>query len=140
MGCAYEINDTLLLSAEQGFPSDVFSYERHVANPVTTADVAGRIFHFTGKPVARAFQLDPVRVYFVENTVEGKWLVWGKAFIQSLLIEKVKTTTNPQNAIEFQPGDWLTSGTYKIDEIYDPEYQRIFTSRETPTAWNFFAS
>jgi hypothetical protein len=140
MGCSYEINDTLLLSADQGFPTDVFSYERHVKNPVTTADVEGKIFSFKGKPAARAFQLDPVRVYFVENTDQGKWLVWGKAFIESLTIEHVKTTTNPNNAIQFQPGDWMTSGTFKVVEVYDPEYQKIFTSHETPAAWNFFGS
>ncbi len=140
MGCSYEINDTLLLSADQGFPSDVFSYERHVKTPVTIADVEGKIFSFKGKPAARAFQLDPVRVYFIENTVQGKWLVWGKAFIESLTIEHVKTTVNPKNAIQFQPGDWMTSGTFKVVEVYDPDYQRVFTTHETPAAWNFFGA
>lgn len=139
MGCAYEINDTLLLTREQGFPCDVFDYESHVKNPVTSADVAGKLFHFKGKPTARAFQLDPVRVYFIENTEEGKWLMWGKAFIQSLTIEHVKTTVDPGNAIKFQPGDWMTSGSFIVSEVYDPEYQRIATSHEVPAAWNFFA-
>jgi hypothetical protein len=79
-------------------------------------------------------------VYFVENTVEGKWLVWGKAFIESLTIEHVKTTVNPNNAIQFQPGDWMTSGTFKVVEVYDPDYQRVFTTHETPAAWNFFGA
>ena len=138
MGCAYEINDTLLLSQDQGFPSDVFSYEAHVAKPVTTADVAGKVFKFHDKPAARAFQLDPVRVFLVENTTNDKWLVWGKAFIESLTIEHVNTTVDPSNAIKFEPGDWMTSGTFKVVEVYDPDYQKVFTTHETPTAWNFF--
>jgi hypothetical protein len=137
MGCAYEINDTLLLSEAQGFPSDVFSYEQHVKSPITTKDVEGKVFSFNSKPTARAFQLDPVRVYFVENTPAGKWLVWGKAFIQSLHIEHVKNSAG-DNPIQFIPGDWMTSGTFKVVEVYDPEYQKVFTDHEVPAVWNFF--
>ena len=49
MGCMYELNDTLLLSPDQGFPTNVFNYERHVKNPVTMKDVEGKIFEFLGK-------------------------------------------------------------------------------------------
>ena len=140
MGCSYELNDTLLLTADQGFPDIIFNYERHVKKPVTLKDVEGMIFSFNNKPAARAFQLDPVRVFFFENTKEGKWLAWGKVLIQSLTIQHKKDITiNPQNAIQFQPEDWLTSGTYKILEVYEPEYQKIFTCHEAPPAWNFFA-
>lgn len=144
MGCMYELNDTLLLSPDQGFPTNVFDYDSHVKNPVTIKDVEGKIFEFSNKPAARAFQLDPVRVFFFENVPgekpeDSKWLAWGKVLIQSLhIVHKKDVTIDPNNPISFEPGDWLTSGTYKILEVYDPEYQRIFTSHEAPAAWNFF--
>lgn len=139
MGCFYELNDTLLLTKEQGFPSDVFDYKQHISDPVKLSDVKDRIFQFTGKRAARAFQLDPVRVFFFENTRDDKWLAWGEVLIQSLTIEHIKTSHDPKNAIKFEPGDWVTSGTYKMLKVYDPQYQRIFTENEAPEAWNFFA-
>ena len=138
MGCSYELNDTLLLTSKQGFPADVFDYEKHIKKPITTKDVEGKIFEFKNKPAARAFQLDPVRVFFFQNTPEGKWLAWGKVLIQSLHIEHVGHTVDPDNAIKFQPGDWMTSGTYTVLEVYEPEYQKAFTLHEAPEQWNFF--
>ena len=88
MGCMYEINDTLLLNKDQGFPCDILSFERHQKNPVTLKDVAGKLFSFRNKAAARAFQLDPVRVYLFESTDNDKWLGWGRVFIQSLTIER----------------------------------------------------
>jgi hypothetical protein len=141
MGCAYELNDTLLLDESQGFPSDILDRDKHVKNPVTLADVQDKIFSFKGKATARIYQLDPVRVYLVQNTSEGKWLHWGRAFIQSLLIERIPGApddTNDTN-ISFKPGDWTCSGTYKIVTVLDPAYQKVFTCHEAPPAWNYFA-
>ena len=140
MGCFYEINDTLLLTRDQGFPSDILSIERHRKNPVTLKDVEGKIFSFKNKPAARAFQLDPVRVYFFESTENGKWLGWGKVFIQSLTIERRKelAPSDPKGPISFKADDWVTSGTFRFIELYEPEYQRIFTLHEAPRAWNYF--
>lgn len=140
MGCSYEINDTLLLTKAQGFPSDLLNIERHQQNPITLADVAGKVFRFRNKPVARAFQLDPVRVYMFENTDDDKWLGWGRVFIQSLTIKRKRGLgpSDPSGPIHFNPGDWVTSGTYVFIDIYDPAYQRIFTTHEAPEAWNYF--
>src|SRR5436190_831726 len=87
MGTMIEINDTLQLTTEQGFPADCFSYQEHCKKPVQLASVADKVFSFQGKSAARAFQLDPVRVYFVHN-IDEKWLFWGRILIQSLKIEK----------------------------------------------------
>lgn len=140
MGCFYELNDTLLLTKDQGFPSEFLNIERHRKTPVTLKDVEGSIFSFRNKPAARAFQLDPVRVYLFEQTENDKWLGWGRAFIQSLTIERKKELppTDPTGPISFKAGDWLTSGTFRIIEIYDPEYQKIFTAHEAPRAWSYY--
>ena len=140
MGCFYEINDTLLLTKDEGFPSDILNIERHRKTPVALKDVEGKIFSFRNKTAARAFQLDPVRVYFFERTESDKWLGWGKVFIQSLTIERKKglPPTDPAGPIIFKGDDWVTSGTFRFIEIYDPEYQKIFTLHEAPKAWNYF--
>ena len=138
MGCFIEINDTLLLTKEQGFPSDIFNIENHKRKPVTLKDVEGKIFHFKDKPAARIFQLDPVRVYFVERTDNDKWLFWGRVYIQSLTVKRKENAPPDTGSISFNPKDWLTSGSYKIIDVYDPEYQKIFTSHEAPPAWNYF--
>lgn len=140
MGCSYEFNDTLLLTEAQGFPSSILDIERHRKNPVTLDDVRGKVFSFSNKPAARAFQLDPVRVYLFENTKDDKWLGWGKVFIQSLTLQRRPglPPSDPAGPISFNAGDWVTSGTYIIIEIYDPEYQEIFTTHEAPEIWNYF--
>jgi hypothetical protein len=140
MGCFYELNDTLLLQKAEGFPSDILNIEQHQKKPITLKDVEGKIFSFRNKPAARAFQLDPVRVYLIERTEAGKWLGWGRVFIQSLTIERRKELppSDPDGPISFKAEDWLTSGTFRIIEIYDPEYQKIFTMHETPRAWGYF--
>ena len=132
MGSMVEINDTLQLTTEQGFPSDILDLEKHQSDPVTLDAVKDRIFTFKDKPSARIFQLDPVRVYYVHN-INEKWLFWGRVFIQSETIYKKLDSDGNWNV-----GEWLTSGTYKIIDIYDPEYQRKFTLHEAPADRNFF--
>lgn len=127
-----EINDTLQLTTQQGFPAGILSRERHCKAPVVLDDVADKVFEFHSKPNPRIFQLDPVRVYFVHN-IDDKWLFWGHAMIQSFTIAK---KLGP--AGEWEEGDWVTSGTYKITEIYDPDYQKMFTLREAPSDRNYF--
>jgi hypothetical protein len=141
MGCFYEINDTLLLTKDQGFPSDLLDIERHRRDPITLRDVEGKIFSFRNKPAARAFQLDPVRVYLFESTPDDKWLAWGRAFIESITIERKPglAPTDPTGSISFKADDWITSGTFRIFDLYDPAYQETFTSHEAPAAWNYFA-
>lgn len=132
MGSMVEINDTLQLTTEQGFPADLLDLKKHQKHPIKLGDVQDTILEFTGKPSARIFQLDPVRVYYVHN-IKGKWLFWGRVFIQSETIYK-----NVDAKGKWKEGDWLTSGTYKIIDIYDPEYQRVFTLHEAPPDRNYF--
>lgn len=132
MGSKVEINDTLQLTTGQGFPADLLDLKKHRQKPITLSDVQGKIFEFQDKPSARIFQLDPVRVYYAHN-IDDKWLFWGRVFIQSQTIyKKVDAKGN------WNKGDWLTSGTYKIIDIYDPDYQKTFTLHEAPPDLNYF--
>jgi len=140
MGPMVEINDTLQLTAEQGFPADLLDRAAHCRKPITLQDVCKRVFAFQHKPRARIFQLDPVRVYYAHN-IEGKWLFWGRVLIQSLSIEKNRRA---DGSLIVKPrrgepdADWITSGTYTVLDLYDPEYQEAFTRREAPADRNFF--
>src|SRR5262245_35598304 len=132
MGSLIEINDTLQITNQQGFPADLLDRERHVTNPITLKDVADKLFQFHDKPNPRIFQLDPVRVYFVHN-IQGKWLFWGRIFIQAQTITKKLAPDG-----SWKEGDWITSGTYKIIDVYDPDYQKRFTNHESPPGLSYF--
>lgn len=132
MGTFVELNDTLQLTTAQGFPVDIFDYEKHQRKPVTLGDVSDKLFTFCDKPSARIYQLDPVRVYFVHN-IDNKWLFWGHVLIQSLDIKK---QISPNGSWDGK--SWLTSGTYRVTKVYDPSYQRNFTLTEAPADRNFF--
>ena len=131
MGSYVEINDTLQLTEKQGFPVDIFDYDRHQKNPVRLEEVEGKVFSFQNKSSARLFLLDPVRVYFVQN-IDGKWLFWGRILIQSQKIEK---EFNEDGSWDGE--SWKTSGTFTVLTVYDPEYQRTFTLNEAPKGRSF---
>ena len=132
MGSSIEINDTLQLNQQQGFPCDVLNLQRHRQNPVTVDQLREKVFAFHEKSGARLFHPDPVRVFLVEN-IDGKWLFWGHALIQSQTIEK-------QFEIDgsWIEGNWKTSGTYRISRIFDPEYQQQYTRGESPPGRGYF--
>lgn len=131
MGSFVEINDTLEITAEQGFPAELLDIQKHREKPITLADVEGKVFSFKNKPAARIYQLDPVRVFYVHN-IDGKWLFWGHVFIQSQTVTKVLDADGNWN------GKWQTAGTYIITQLYDPQYQETFTRAEAPPDRNYF--
>lgn len=131
MGSNVEVNDTLQLTNDQGFPAAILNLTGHIQKPVTLSDVADKTFQFANKPGARLFHLDPVRVFLVHN-IDGKWLIWGKVLIQSQTVHKELNTAGTWT------GEWLTSGTYKIIDLYEPDYQRTFTRRESPPGKSYF--
>ena len=132
MGSLVEINDTLQLTTEQGFPVHIFDLEKHQKTPITLKDVEGMVFEFKDKPSARIFQLDPVRVYYVHN-VNGKWLFWGRVLIQSQHIQKLLSADGTWDG-----ESWKTSGTYTLFNVYAPEYQHTFTLNEAPDDRNYY--
>jgi hypothetical protein len=36
-----------------------------------------------------------------------------------------------------EANQWVTSGTYKVAQIYDPDYQRAFTRNDLPASLSY---
>ncbi|MDA2922337.1 hypothetical protein MYX07_03665 [Patescibacteria group bacterium AH-259-L07] len=104
MGSFIEINDTLQISKEQGFPEE-FDYDKHKVKPLTANDFKDKIFEFKDKPKVRIYKLPPVRNFLVQN-IDGKWLYWGLIHVLEVHHDNIKQTT---------------SGKFKIIYIYTPE-------------------
>ncbi len=104
MGSNIEINDTLQLTKEQGFPSEL-KIEEHLEKPYKTENFKERFFEFENKPGVRVYKLPPVRNFLVENR-DGKWIYWGLVHILEIKTDYLNKTT---------------SGKFKIIYIYTPE-------------------
>ena len=72
MGSFLEVNDTLQITVEQGFPIELLDLSSHLQKPITLDAVKGKLFSFTRKENARIFHRDPVRVFLVQN-INNKW-------------------------------------------------------------------
>ena len=88
MGSFIEINDTLQISKEQGFPKEL-NYEQHKIKPFITADFEDKIFEFKNKPKVRIYKLPPVRNFLVQN-INGKWLYWGLIHVIEVVTKKFR--------------------------------------------------
>jgi len=108
MGSFIEINDTLQISKEQGFPEEL-DYEKHKIKPFQDSDFERKIFEFKNKPKVRIYKLPPVRNFLVQN-IDGKWLYWGLIHVLEVVHDNVKQTT---------------SGKFKIIHIYSPEEMKF---------------
>ncbi len=104
MGSFIEINDTLQITKEQGFPAELV-YETHLLKPFTAEQFAGKIFSFKNKKDIRMYKLPPVRNFLVEN-IDGKWLYWGLVHIVEITYDTLQK---------------VTSGKFTILYIYTPE-------------------
>src|SRR3989344_4100688 len=104
MGSFIEINDTLRITKEQGFPSEL-EYKKHCIKPFKTSDFVGKIFLFSNKPAIRIYKAPPVRNFLVED-IGGKWLYWGLVHIIEITHDYVQQTT---------------SGKFTIICLYSPE-------------------
>ena len=87
MGSLIEINDTLQITSEQGFPAEL-NYDQHKANPLKAEDFEGQIFKFKDKPKIRIYKLPPVRNFLVHN-INGKWLYWGLVHITEITHDNI---------------------------------------------------
>lgn len=131
MGSTIELNDTLLLTPEQGFPAELLDWESHRRDPISLPRVAGMVFEFTDKTGARIFHLPPTRVYLVQN-LSKQWLFWGHALIVSQSIQQAR---DPDGNWTEQ---WTTSGSFTISDVYEPDYQERLTRRESPPGASYF--
>ncbi len=104
MGSFIEMNDTLQISKEQGFPGEL-NYEQHKIKPLVASDFEDKIFDFKDKPKIRIYHLPPVRNFLVQN-IDGKWLYWWLVHIIEVTHDNINQTT---------------SGKFKIEYIYTPE-------------------
>lgn len=104
MGSFVELNDTLQLTSDQGFPPEL-NLEKHIENPLNIVLFENKIFEFHHKPDIRIYKIPPVRNFLVENR-NGKWIYWG-------LVHILETTCDYVNK--------TTSGKFKIIKINTPE-------------------
>ncbi|HVO86240.1 MAG TPA: hypothetical protein VMT23_00715 [Candidatus Binatia bacterium] len=104
MGSFIEINDTLRITKEQGFPAEL-DIEKHLQKPFKLADFEDKVFQFKSKPSIRVYKQPPVRNFLVED-IGGKWLYWGRCYILEITHDYVKNET---------------SGKYKIIALNSPE-------------------
>lgn len=104
MGSFIEMNDTLQLTKEQGFPQEL-QLEQHLKHPFTAADFTEKIFSFHDKKDIRVYQIPPTRNFLAENR-DGKWIYWGMVHIVELTYDYEQKTT---------------SGKFKIIHLYSPE-------------------
>lgn len=104
MGSVIEINDTLQLTKEQGFPAEL-QLEKHLVTPYTIDDIKDFIFKFKNKSGIRVYQSPPVRNFLAENR-NGKWIYWGLVHIIEVTHDYVNKTTG---------------GMFKIIALYSPD-------------------
>ncbi len=122
MGSYIELNDTLQLTSEQGFPKELV-LERHLKKPFESEDFKGRVFFFKDKPNMRIFHPAPVRCFLVHN-INGKWLYWGHCHVIEQTIHADSKTT---------------SGKFIITKIYTPDHQKSMSTYEVEKGKEFFS-
>lgn len=125
MGSFIELNDTLQITTEQGFPKELI-LSRHQQKPFKVANFKGRVFTFRNKPNARIYHAPPVRCFLVHN-IDDKWLFWGHCLVLEQTIHSShdgKTKT--------------TSGKFVITKIYDHEQQKVMTRNESVAGLSYF--
>lgn len=123
MGSFIEINDTLQLTSEQGFPSEL-NLEKHLQDPLVADSLKDMVFEFHNKPDIRIYKMPPIRNFLVENK-DGKWIYWG-------LVHILETTCDYVNK--------TTSGKFKIIRINTPEEMKsAFELIDMRPEMNYFA-
>lgn len=104
-----EINDTLAITSEQGFPKEL-NLEVHLQKPFILSDFQDKIFEFKDKKDIRVYKIPPVRNFLAENR-DGKWIYWGLVHVLEVNHDYEKR---------------ITSGKFKIIYINTPEEMKEF--------------
>jgi len=108
MGSTIRVNDTLQITAEQGFPQ-VLSISNYLESPFTVSRFAGTAFSFQNKEGIRNFQQPPVQNFLVENH-QGKHIYWG-------LITMLRVSHDYSANV--------TSGEYRLHTLYTLEQMKM---------------
>lgn len=85
MGSIVELNDTLQITKDQGFPA-ALDIAKHLLKPFRAEDFSGKVFTFHNKSNIRIYHMPPVRNFLVEN-VGGKWIYWGLVHIHEVTLD-----------------------------------------------------
>jgi len=124
MGSFIEINDTLQITKEQGFPKEL-DIKKHLKNPYKAENFANKVFEFKNKKDLRIYQSPPVRNFLVEN-IDGKWIYWG-------LCHMLEVHSDYENKV--------TSGKFKIIYINSPEEMKTaFKITDQRPEFDYFSS
>jgi len=123
MGSFIELNDTLRISKEQGFP-EILDIKKHIKRPYSLSLVEGKIFTFKNKPAVRVYQMPPVRCFLVED-LDGKWIYWGLCHIVEITHDYINKTT---------------SGKFKIIHLNNSEeVKKAFELIDRNSETNYFS-
>ncbi|KXK27000.1 MAG: hypothetical protein TR69_WS6001001024 [candidate division WS6 bacterium OLB20] len=123
MGSFIEINDTLRINKEQGFPA-MLDLSTHLSSPYPLSAVERKIFRFSAKPKIRVYKIPPVRNFLVED-IDGKWVYWGLCHILSIQHDYLNE---------------VTAGTFSIVRLNTPEeMKQAFTLIDLVPENNYFA-
>lgn len=115
-------NDTLKLTNDQGFPTELdISLFRDNALDVDL--YINKSFSFD-KPLARLYPLPPTRTFLVHEH-EGKWIQWGHCLVLEQTI--------------YQMGE-RTKGIFQITHIHDYEFMKQVTTIDVPAGKSYFSS
>ena len=123
MGSYVEINDTLQITKEQGFPKEL-DWKQHIVKPYNAEQFKHKVFEFKNKPNIRNYHMPPVRNFLVEN-INGKWIYWGLVHILEVKHDYINK---------------VTSGKFKIKYINSPEEMKSahnIIDRNSETYFNF---
>lgn len=107
MGSMIEINDTLQITDEQGWPKEL-DLQKHLKSPIKLEDVQDKVFEFKNKPAIRVYQQAGIRNFLVQN-INGKWVYWGLCFIVEIAHDYQTKTT---------------SGKFKVVRLNTPEQMK----------------
>jgi hypothetical protein len=125
MGSFIEINDTLRITKEQGFPTEL-NLETHLQTPYSIDDVKDKVFTFTSKPKIRVYKVPPVRNFLVED-VNGKWVYWGLCFILEIKHDYEKEETSGKFKFVRLNTPEEMKEMFKLTHFTNPEEQNYFS-------------
>jgi hypothetical protein len=124
VGSFIELNDTLQISTDQGFPAEL-DVAKHLRKPIELSEFSGRQFTFTNKPGIRNYHQPPVRVFFVQN-LSGKWVYWGLIEVLSVTHDYVRQQT---------------SGIYTLTYLNNPdEMKQAFNLIDRRAGFDYFVA